>query len=101
MKKFYIVLVIHIGLMMKKRLILSLFLCSVAFVLVSGIQQHPQYAKGIINSTTTVCVNGKCVTTTCIGNEQCRTPSNSTSSTDNSTKDKKYDSQSSAPLEAV
>jgi hypothetical protein len=72
-----------------------------AFVLAAGIQQHPQYARGIMNSTTTVCVNGKCVTTTCIDNEQCRTPSNSTSSTDNSTKDKKYDSLSSAPLEAV
>jgi hypothetical protein len=88
--------------MMRTSLSLSLFLCSMAFVLASGIQQHLQYARGITNSTTTVCINGKCVTTTCIDNEQCRTPkSNSSSSADNSTKNKEYDSLSSASLEAV
>jgi hypothetical protein len=94
-ENFILIFVIPVGLIMITSLSLSLFLCSMAFVLASGMQQHLQYARGITNSTTIVCINGKCVTTTCIDNEQCRTPKS------NSTKNKEYDSLSSASLEAV
>jgi hypothetical protein len=32
-----------------------------------------QHAVGLTNSTSTICVNGKCTTTMCIDNEPCRT----------------------------
>jgi hypothetical protein len=57
----------------------------------TGSYQQLQYARGITNSTSTICINGKCTTTMCIDNEPCRTlTSNSTTITipDNSTKNK-------------
>jgi hypothetical protein len=74
----------------------SFDLCTAAFsiisllVLIFAIGNQQQYANGITNSTSTMCINDKCVTTTCINNEPCRTfTSNSTVIGDNnSTKDK-------------
>jgi hypothetical protein len=61
---------------------LAIALLSCAIVLIFAIENHQQelqYANGITNSTSTSCINGKCVTTMCIDNEPCRTiTSNST-----------------------
>lgn len=52
---------------------------SIVLLFVTGIIQQLQYAEGITNSTSTLCINGKCTTTMCIDNEPCRTiTSNST-----------------------
>jgi hypothetical protein len=64
--------------MTKTNLVLSLLSFSIVLIFVMGIYQL-QYASGIINQTSTACINGKCVTTMCIDNEPCRTiTSNST-----------------------
>jgi hypothetical protein len=74
--------------MTKTRLILSLLSYSMVLIFVTGGYQRLQYARGITNSTSTICINGKCATTMCIDNEPCRTlTSNSTTTIpDNSTK---------------
>jgi hypothetical protein len=77
--------------MTKNSLVLSLLSCSVVLIFTIGsYQQQLQYARGITNSTSTICISGKCVTTMCIENEPCRTiTSNSTTTIpDNSTKSK-------------
>jgi hypothetical protein len=70
-------------------ILLSLLSFSMVLIFVLGYhQQQLQYAKGITNSTSTICINGKCTTTMCIDNEPCRTiASNSTTTIpDNATK---------------
>ena len=71
-------------------ILLSLIYFSIVLIFVLGYyQQLLQYAKGITNSTSTICINGKCTTTMCIDNEPCRTiASNSTTTNipDNATK---------------
>jgi hypothetical protein len=71
-------------------ILLSLIYFSIVLIFVLGYyQQQLQYAKGITNSTSTICINGKCTTTMCIDNEPCRTvASNSTTTNipDNTTK---------------
>jgi hypothetical protein len=78
--------------MTKTSLILSLLSYSMVLILTIGShQQQLQYARGITNSTSTICINGKCITTMCIDNEPCHTlTSNSTATAilDNSTKNK-------------
>ena len=62
-------------------ILLSLIYFSIVLIFVLGYyQQRLQYARGITtNSTSTICINGKCTTTMCIDNEPCRTiASNST-----------------------
>ena len=63
-------------------IILLLLSCSIALIFLIGIslyQQRLQQIAGLTNSTSTMCVNGKCVTTMCIENEPCHTTtSNST-----------------------
>jgi hypothetical protein len=68
-----------------------------------GLQQRQeQYANGITNSTSTVCINDKCVTTICVNNQPCRTlQSNSTTTLDNSTANKDNASMSPIPLETI
>jgi hypothetical protein len=74
--------------MTKTSLILTLLSYSMVLIFATGSQQL-QYARGITNSTSTVCINGKCTTTMCIDNESCRTlASNSTTIPDNSTENK-------------
>ena len=52
---------------------------TIVLLFVTGTIQQLQYAEGITNSTSTLCINGKCTTTMCIDNEPCRTiASNST-----------------------
>jgi hypothetical protein len=88
---------------------LILLLLSFSMALIFALEYHQQqlqYARGIINSTSTICINGKCTTTMCIDNEPCRTlTSNSTTSTtaipDNSTKNKDNATLSPAPLRTV
>ena len=71
-------------------ILLSLIYFSIVLIFVLGYhQQRLQFAKGITNSTSTICINGKCTTTMCIDNEPCRTiASNSTTTNipDNATK---------------
>ena len=70
-------------------ILLSLIYFSIVLIFVLGYyQQRLQYATGITNSTSTICINGKCTTTMYIDNEPCRTiASNSTTTMpDNSTK---------------
>jgi hypothetical protein len=71
-------------------ILLSLIYFSIVLIFLLGYyQQRLQYAKGITNSTSTICINGKCTTTMCIDNEPCRTiASNSTTTNipDNATK---------------
>jgi hypothetical protein len=79
--------------MTKNSLVLSLLSCSVVLIFTIGSYQQQlqlQYAGGITNSTSTICISGKCVTTMCIENESCRTiTSNSTTTIpDNSTNSK-------------
>ena len=77
--------------MTKTDLILLLLLYSIVLIFATGSYQQLQHARGITNSTSTICINGKCTTTMCIDNEPCRTlTSNSTTITipDNSTKNK-------------
>lgn len=74
-------LVVIIGkVMTKTNLVLWLLSFSVVLIFVMGVyQQQLHYASGIINQTSTACINGKCVTTMCTDNEPCRTiTSNST-----------------------
>jgi hypothetical protein len=91
--------------MTKTSLILSLLSYSMVLILTIGShQQQLQYARGITNSTSTICINGKCTTTMCIDNEPCRTlTSNSTTTIpDNSTKNKDNNTFSSlGPLRTV
>ena len=85
-------------------ILLSLIYFSIVLIFVLGYyQQRLQYAKGITNSTSTICINGKCTTTMCIDNEPCRTlTSNSTTIPDNSTKNKDNNTFSSlGPLRTV
>ena len=80
---------IVVKIMTKTSLILSLLSYSMVLIFAAGSYQQLQYAKGITNSTSTICINGKCTTTMCIDNEPCRTlTSNSTTIPDNSTKNK-------------
>ena len=71
-------------------ILLSLIYFSIVLIFVLGYyQQRLQYVRGITNSTSTICINGKCTTTMCIDNEPCRTlTSNSTTANipDNATK---------------
>lgn len=72
-------------------LLLSLIYFSIVLIFLLGYyQQRLQYVRGITtNSTSTICINGKCTTTMCIDNEPCRTiASNSTTTNipDNATK---------------
>ena len=71
-------------------ILLSLIYSSIVLIFLLGYyQQRLQYAKGITNSTSTICINGKCTTTMCIDNEPCSTiASNSTTTNipDNATK---------------
>ena len=72
-------------------ILLSLIYSSIVLIFLLGYyQQRLQYVRGITtNSTSTICINGKCTTTMYIDNEPCRTlTSNSTTNTipDNSTK---------------
>ena len=72
-------------------ILLLLLLLSFSMVLIFVLRYHQQqlqYARGITNSTSTICINGKCTTTMCMDNEPCRTlTSNSTTTIpDNSTK---------------
>ena len=71
-------------------ILLSLIYFSIVLIFVLGYyQQRLQYARGITNSKSTICINGKCTTTMCIDNEPCRTiASNSTTTNipDNATK---------------
>jgi hypothetical protein len=65
-------------------------------------QQPQQYANGITNSTSTVCIDDKCVTTICVNNQPCRTlQSNSTTIPDNSTANKDNTTISPIPLETI
>ena len=66
--------------MTKTSLAIALLSCSIVLIFaIENHQQELQYASGITNSTSTSCINGKCVTTMCIDNEPCRTiTSNST-----------------------
>jgi hypothetical protein len=75
--------------MTKTDLNLLLLLSSIFLIFATGSYQQLQHARGITNSTATICINGKCTTTMCIDNEPCRTlASNSTIIPDNSTKNK-------------
>ena len=75
--------------MTKTDLNVLLLLSSIVLIFATGSYQQLQYARGITNSTSTICINGKCATTMCIDNEPCRTlTSNSTIIPDNSTKNK-------------
>ena len=81
---------IIVKIMTKTDLILLLLLYSMVLIFAAGSYQQLQHARGITNSTSTICINGKCSTTMCIDNEPCRTlMSNSTTTIpDNSTKNK-------------
>ena len=71
-------------------------------VLIFAIVEYQlQYADGIASSST-ICINGKCVTKVCPENELCRTTGdNSTSgSNDNSTRDRD-NTTSSIPLRTI
>ena len=73
--------------MIKTSLILLLLSYSMVLIFATVSYEQLQYAKGITNSTSTICINGKCTTTMCIDNEPCRTiASNSTTVPDNVTK---------------
>jgi hypothetical protein len=85
-------------------LILLLLSCFVVFVYaIGGYQKQMQYAKGIANSTSAICINDKCLTTMCINNEPCRTfkSNSSTAIPDNSTKNNNNIFSSPVPLETV
>jgi hypothetical protein len=70
-------------------------------VLIFAVEYQLQYADGIASSST-ICINGKCVTKVCPENEPCRTiGDNSTSSSnDNSTRDRD-NITSSIPLRTI
>ena len=91
--------------MTKISLVLSLLSYSIVLMFATGgYLQHLQYASGITNSTSTACINGKCITTMCIENEPCRTiTSNSTTNIpDDLTKNKDNNTiPSPAPLRAA
>ena len=75
------------------------FVAIVSMVLIFAIVEYQlQYADGIASSST-ICINGKCITKVCPENEPCRTiGDNSTSSSkDNSTKNRN-NTTSSIPL---
>ena len=74
--------------MTKTDLNLLLLLSSIVFIFATGSYQQLQHARGITNSTATVCINGKCTTTMCIDNEPCRTLKSNSTIPDNSTKNK-------------
>jgi hypothetical protein len=78
------------------------FVAIVSMVLIYAIVEYQlQYADGIASSST-ICINGKCVTKVCPENEPCRTlGDNSTSSSkDNSTRDRD-NTTSSIPLRTI
>jgi len=66
--------------MTEASLTIALLSCSIVLIFaIENRQQELQYASGITNSTSTSCINGKCITIMCIDNEPCRTiTSNST-----------------------
>jgi hypothetical protein len=75
------------------------FVAIVSMVLIFAIVEYQlQYADGI-DSSSTICINGKCITKVCPENEPCRTiGDNSTSSSkDNSTRNRN-NTTSSIPL---
>jgi hypothetical protein len=95
---------IIVKVMTKTGLILLLLSYSMVLIFATGSYQQLQHARGITNSTATICINGKCTTTMCIDNEPCRTlTSNSTTTIpDNSTKNKDNNTFSSlGPLRTV
>jgi hypothetical protein len=78
------------------------FVAIVSMVLIFAIVEYQlQYADGI-DSSSTICINGKCITKVCPENEPCRTiGDNSTSSSnDNSTRDRD-NITSSIPLRTI
>jgi hypothetical protein len=78
------------------------FVAIVSMVLIFAIVEYQlQYADGIASSST-ICINGKCVTKVCPENEPCRTiGDNSTSSSkDNSPRDRD-NTTSSIPLRTI
>jgi hypothetical protein len=85
----------------KKATILISFVTIVSMVLIFAFEYQMQYADGIASSST-ICINGKCVTKVCPENEPCRTiGDNSTSSSDdNSTRDRD-NTTSSIPLRTI
>ena len=73
-----------------------------SMVLIFAIVEYQlQYADGITSSST-ICINGKCVTKICPENEPCRTIGNksTSSSKDNSTRDRE-NTTSSIPLRTL
>ena len=89
--------------MTKTNLNLLLLLSFIFLIFATGSYQQLRHARGITNSTATICISGKCTTTMCIGYEPCRTlASNSTTIPDNSTKNKDNNTSSSlGPLVTV
>jgi hypothetical protein len=86
----------------KKETMKISFVAVVSIVLIFTIVEYQlQYADGIVSSST-ICINGKCVTKVCPENEPCRTlGDNSTSSSkDNSTRDRD-NTTSSIPLRTI
>jgi hypothetical protein len=78
------------------------FVAIVSMILIFAIVEYQlQYADGIASSST-ICINGKCITKVCPENEPCRTiGDNSTSSSkDNSTRDRN-NTTSSIPLRTI
>ena len=79
------------------------FVAIVSMVLIfASVEYQLQNADGIASSST-ICINGKCVTKVCPENEPCRTiGDNSTSSSnDNSTRDRDNNITSSIPLRTI
>jgi hypothetical protein len=86
----------------KETMKISLVVIVSSVVLIFAIVEYQlQYADGIASSST-ICINGKCVTKVCPENEPCRTiGDNSTSSSnDNSTRDRD-NTTSSIPLRTI
>ena len=86
----------------KKETMKISFVAIVSMVLIfASVEYQLQYADGIASSST-ICINGKCVTKVCPENEPCRTiGDNSTSSSnDNSTRDRD-NTTSSIPIRTI
>jgi hypothetical protein len=86
----------------KKETMKISFVAIVSMILIFAVLEYqPKYADGIASSST-ICINGKCVTKVCPENEPCRTiGDNSTSSSnDNSTRDRD-NITSSIPLRTI
>jgi hypothetical protein len=86
----------------KKETMKISFVAIVSMILIfANVEYQLQYADGIASSST-ICINGKCVTKVCPENEPCRTlGDNSTSSSkDNSTRDRD-NTTSSIPLRTI